>query len=137
MDDALIKYCQHGGMILSEVEEVVNELFGLQQQPDAIFATADKLTTNCLRLLKARGLIVPTDMGLLGFSNTDLTELLDPPLSIIKQPAFEMGEIATNLLLQLIESKRPVTAFETKVLPTELLIRGSTKKVKSKTREVA
>jgi LacI family transcriptional regulator len=131
-DDTLIKYCQHGGMIFSEVEEVVNELFGLKQKPDAIFATADKLTTNCLRLLKIKGLTVPGDIGLLGFSNTDLTELLDPPLSIIKQPAFEMGEVATNLLLQLIESKRPVTDFETRVLSTELLIRGSTRKMKMK-----
>jgi LacI family transcriptional regulator len=121
-------------MIFSEVEEVVNELFELKQKPDAIFATADKLTTNCLRLLKAKGLLVPADMGLLGFSNTDLTELLDPPLSIIKQPAFEMGEVATNLLLQLIESKRPVTDFETRVLSTELLIRGSTRVIKKKTK---
>lgn len=132
VDESLIKYCQHGGMIFSEVEEVVNELFDLKQKPDAIFATADKLTTNCLRLLKIKNLTVPGDIGLLGFSNTDLTELLDPPLSIIKQPAFEMGEIATNLLLQLIESKRPVTEFATKVMPTELLIRGSTKSVKKR-----
>ena len=132
IEDSLIKFCQHGGMIVSEVEEVVNELLKLEQKPDAIFASADKLTTNCLRILKANGFSVPGDMGLIGFSNTDLTELLDPPLSIIKQPAFEMGEVATNLLLQLIESKRPVTDFETKVLPTELLIRGSTKKVKEK-----
>ena len=136
VDDSLIKYCLHGGMIFSEVEEVVNELFELPQTPDVIFATADKLTTNCLRLLKAKGLTVPEDIGLLGFSNTDLTELLDPPLSIIKQPAFEMGEVATNLLLQLIESKRPVTEFETKVLSTELLIRGSTKKIKNKAKEM-
>jgi LacI family transcriptional regulator len=74
---------------------------------------------------------------LIGFSNSDLTELLDPPLSIIKQPAFEMGEIATNLLLQLIESKRPVTDFETRVLTTELLIRDSTKKQKQKAKEIA
>lgn len=132
IEDSLIKFCQHGGMIVSEVEEVVNELLKLEQKPDAIFASADKLTTNCLRILKANSFSVPGDMGLIGFSNTDLTELLDPPLSIIKQPAFEMGEVATNLLLQLIESKRPVTDFETKVLATELLIRGSTKKVKEK-----
>lgn len=132
IDDSLIKYCQHGGMIVSEVEEVVNELLKLELKPDAIFASADKLTTNCLRILKANSISVPGDMGLIGFSNTDLTELLDPPLSIIKQPAFEMGEVATNLLLQLIESKRPVTDFETRVLATELLIRGSTKKVKEK-----
>jgi DNA-binding LacI/PurR family transcriptional regulator len=134
IDDSVIKYCRHGGMIVSEVEDVVNELFQLKQKPDAIFASADKLTTNCLRILKAKGISVPDDVGLVGFSNTDLTELLDPPLSIIKQPAFEMGEVAMTLLLQLIESKRPVTDFETRVLSTELLIRGSTKQ-KLKTKE--
>ncbi|MGB3153358.1 MAG: LacI family DNA-binding transcriptional regulator [Chitinophagaceae bacterium] len=132
VDDSLIKYCQHGGMIVTEVEEVVKELFELHQKPDAIFASADKLTTGCLRIIRTMGLKVPNDIGLIGFSNTDLTELLDPPLSVIKQPAFEMGEVAMNLLLQLIESKRPVTDFETKVLSTELLIRGSTKMKKEK-----
>jgi LacI family transcriptional regulator len=124
--EAMIKYCHHGGMILSEVEEGVNELLHADQKPDAIFATSDKLTTGCLRILKARKINVPKEMGLVGFSNTDLTELLDPPLTIIKQPAFEMGELATNLLLQLIESKRPVKDFETKTLATELIVRGST-----------
>lgn len=137
IDESLIRYCQHGGMILSEVEKAVNDLMELTQPPDAIFASADKLTTGCLRMLKARKINVPGDMGLIGFSNTDLTELLEPPLSVIKQPAFEMGEFATNLLLQLIESKRPVTDFETKVFSTELLLRGSTKKVNSKTKVIA
>jgi DNA-binding LacI/PurR family transcriptional regulator len=123
LDESLIKYCYHGGMLLSEVEDAVNELLPLQ--PDAILATSDKLTTGCLRILKARKIDVPGEMGLVGFSNTDLTELLDPPLTIIKQPAFEMGEVATTLLLQMIESKRPVTEFETKTLTTELVIRGS------------
>jgi LacI family transcriptional regulator len=124
-------------MIVSEVEEVVKELFKLKQKPDAIFASADKLTTGCLRILRTMGMKVPDDIGLIGFSNTDLTELLDPPLSIIKQPAFEMGEVAMNLLLQLIESKRPVTDFVTKVLSTELLIRRSTKIQNEKTSVLA
>ena len=137
INEGLIKYCQHGGMITEEVEDAVQELFKDGQKPDAIFASADKLTTGCLRILKAKGLSVPDDIGLIGFSNSELTELLDPPLSIIKQPAFEMGEIATSLLLQLIESKRPVTDFETRVLSTELLIRESTKKQKQKAKEIA
>jgi LacI family transcriptional regulator len=130
-DDKLVKYCQHGGMIVSEVEKAVDELLNLKQKPDAIFALADKLTTNCLRILKVKGIDVPGNIGLLGFSNTDLTELLDPPLSVIRQPAFEMGEIATTLLLQLIESKRPVTEFETRMLTTDLLIRNSTRQLKN------
>jgi LacI family transcriptional regulator len=136
-EEGLIQYCQHGGMIVSEVEDAVKNLFKGRSKPDAIFATADKLTTGCLRILKAKGIKVPDDMGLIGFSNTDLTELIDPPLSVIKQPAFEMGEVATTLLLQLIESKRPVREYETRVLSTELLIRGSTKNHKTRPKEIA
>lgn len=128
VDDSLIKYCAHGGIILSEIEDAINELLKLKSKPDAIIALADRLTTGCLRILRSKGYKVPGDFGLIGFSNTDLTELLDPPLSVIRQPAFEMGALATNLLLQLIESKRPVTEFETKVMTTELLIRNSTLK---------
>ena len=48
-----------------------------------------------------------------------------------------MGELATELLLQLIESKRPVTEFETRVLTTELLVRDSTNRIRNKTKEIA
>ncbi len=132
INESLIKYCSHGGMMLSEVEEAVHALLKLKQPPDAILASADKLTTGCLRILKAKGIKVPGDIALVGFSNTDLTDMLDPSLSVIRQPAFEMGEVATRLLLQLVESKRPVTDFEIRVLSTELLIRGSTSKTKEK-----
>lgn len=126
VEESLIQFCRQGGMITSEVEEAVKNLLAEDEKPDAIFALSDKLTTGCLRFLKANGMKVPDDISLVGFSNTDLTELLDPPLSVIKQPAFEMGEVATSLLLHLIESKRPVTDFEIRVLSAELLIREST-----------
>jgi len=135
-DESLVKYCQHGGMIFSEVQKVVNELLEKPNPPDAFFTAADKLTTNCLRIFKAKGIVVPNDIGLMGFSNSDLAELIEPSLSVIRQPAFEMGEVATNLLIQLIESKRPVTDFETKVLSTEMLIRGSTKISKEKKQQM-
>lgn len=126
IDESLIKYCAHGGMILSEVEDGVNELLQLKQRPDAIFASADKLTTGALRILKSKNIAIPEEIALIGFSNIELAELIDPSLSVIKQPAFEMGEISTKLLLQLIESKRPVVDFETAVLSTEISIKKST-----------
>ncbi len=124
-DESLIRYCQHGGMVSAEMDQAMDELFALKNPPDAIFAAADKLTTGCLRALRTRGLSVPGDVALVGFSNSELTELLDPPLTVVKQPAFEMGEVATNLLLELIESKRPVTDFQTRVLSTDMIIRSS------------
>ncbi len=134
VDHNLIRYCEHGGMIQEEIEVAMNDLLNLPQQPDALFTSADKLTTGSLRILKAKGYNVPGDIALIGFSNTDLTELLNPSLSVISQPAFEMGETAIKFLLSLIESKRPVTDFETKILETKLIIRNSTAAKKKKTK---
>lgn len=124
-DEALVKHCTHGGMLEQEVEVAMDQLLSLPQKPDAILASADKLTTSCLRYLHKRGLKVPDDIALVGFSNSDLTELLNPPLTIVKQPAFEIGRTATEMLLQQIESKRPIKQYEHKVLPAELFIRES------------
>ncbi len=113
-------------MIFSEIEDAVNKLFTLKQKPDAIFTTSDKLTTGCLKTLARRGIKVPDDIALVGFSNTDIPELINPPLTLVRQPAEEMGRAATELLLQLVESKRPVKEFEKRVLTPDLQIRQST-----------
>lgn len=123
---SMIKYCLHGGMLLPEVEEAINQLLKTRPRPDAIFTSSDKLTTGCMRVLKAKGIRIPNDIAVVGFSNSDIIELLDPPLTVVRQPAFEMGQIATELLLQLIESKRPVKEFERKILATTLIVQQST-----------
>ncbi|TDO28791.1 LacI family DNA-binding transcriptional regulator [Sediminibacterium goheungense] len=130
-DPSLIKYCLHGGLVYEEVEQALDSLFKQKKKPDAIFAAADKLTTNCLRYFKAKGIRVPEDIAVIGFSNIDLTELLSPSLSVVRQPAFEMGQVATELLLNLIESKRPVKDFDTRMLQPDLFIRESTSRKNS------
>lgn len=64
-------------------------------------------------------------MGLIGFSNLDLTDLITPALSVVRQPAYEMGRQSVDLLIKMIESKRPVLDFEKRVLPAEVIIRES------------
>jgi DNA-binding LacI/PurR family transcriptional regulator len=123
--DGYIKHCFYGGMIFSEIEDAVNKLLTLDDKPDAIFTTSDKLTTGCLKTLKRRGLDVPGNIALAGFCNSDITELLNPSLTVVRQPAFEMGKASIELLLQLIESKRPVTQFEKRILTPELRIGDS------------
>ena len=118
---SLIKYCFHGGMLPEEVTVAVAELMKEKPRPDAIFTTSDKLTMGCMHALKKAAIAIPGDVALAGFSNSGLIELLHAPLTVVRQPAFEMGQVATTLLLQLIESKRPVKDFETRVLPTALL----------------
>ncbi len=49
-------------------------------------------------------------------------------MTVVRQPAFQIGQSATEMLIQMIESKRPVTDFETKILDTELILRESSMK---------
>ena len=64
-------------------------------------------------------------VALAGFSNTDIGELLSPPLTLIRQPAREMGEAAADLLLQIVNSKRPIKQFEKRMLTPQLQVRES------------
>jgi DNA-binding LacI/PurR family transcriptional regulator len=130
VDDTLIAYCPHGGMIYEEVEQVLTNFLQSNNRPDAVMACSDKITTNIMRYCKHEKIVIPSSMGLIGFSNLDLTELLSPSLSVVRQPAYEMGKRAAELLISMIESKRPVTDFERVVLPAELLQRESSAKRK-------
>ncbi|WP_431210660.1 substrate-binding domain-containing protein [Puia sp. P3] len=68
---------------------------------------------------------VPQQVALVGFTNSISADIFYPSLTAVTQPALEMGQAATDLLIQLIESKRPITQFQKKVLETELKIRDS------------
>jgi LacI family transcriptional regulator len=124
-DASQIEYCLHGGMNYQEVENALGTLLANNNKPSAVIASADKLTTNCLRYFKSKGLEVPNDIAMIGFSNLDLTDLLSPSLSVIRQPAYEIGQVAIELLIKQIENKRPTTEFEKIILPPQMIIRES------------
>jgi LacI family transcriptional regulator len=126
-NEALVKYCNHGGMIVEEVDDALNHLFKSKTKPDAIFAGGDRLTITCFGILK-RMKQRKYEVGFTGFTNTQVGDLFSPSLTVIRQPAFEIGQAATELLFQIIESKRPITDFETRKLDTNLIIRESSLK---------
>ncbi|MCH7401889.1 LacI family DNA-binding transcriptional regulator [Belliella kenyensis] len=97
--------------------------------PDGIFASNDIAAAGAMVALKELGYQIPSDIGIVGFSNWQFCSMIDPPLSTIAQPGFKMGEIATTLLLSCISNKNNSDAKgETVVLDTELLIRQSSVK---------
>jgi LacI family transcriptional regulator len=126
--ESLVKNCNNGGMIAAEIEDAVTSLFKGEKKPDAIFTASDRITTVCFSAL--RRLKLRKDLGFAGFSNTTVGELFNPPMTVVQQPAFEIGQTAAEMLIQMIESKRPIVDFETKILNTRLIIReSSTRKV--------
>lgn len=126
-----IKFCMHGGKEEIEVAEAVEQLLSLDPIPDAIITASDRLTIKTFSILKSKGIEIPKKIALGGFSNFSSPELFSPSLTTVVQPAFEIGRKAIELLLDLIESKRPTNKFNTIVLPTELKIRESSIKINS------
>lgn len=127
-DESLIKYCKYGGLHEEEMDQAVESLLTQPNKPDAIVAASDKLSTGCLAALAKKKVRVPEDIGLVGFTNSLLTDIFHPALTSVRQPAFEMGQVAMEMLIQIIESKHPITKFETRVLNTELTVRSSSLK---------
>ena len=125
LNSAYIKYCPFGGMINEELENAIKELLALPEKPDAIFVAGDRLSIGCLSVFKNLQIKVPEEMAIAGFSNSDVLDLFNPSLTAVRQPAFEIGKLATQMLIKLIEAKYPVDEFEKQVLDTELFVRQS------------
>lgn len=97
--------------------------------PDAIFCFNDPTALGALRAIKEEGLKCPDDVALVGFSETELAQLIEPPLTSILQPTFEMGETAAHLILEQITQITP-PAPETVCLLAKMNIRKSSINVK-------
>ncbi len=128
IDENYIAYCFYCGLETGEIDEALDKILSLPEKPDAIISMNDKITSGCIKLLRKRGIKVLDDIALIGFFNSDLGEILNPSLSVIRQPGYEIGKAAMEMILHLIESKRPVTDFETRVMSPELIFRESSSK---------
>lgn len=126
VDPSNITYCHHGGSSQKEVDTAVQYFLSMKDKPDAIFVASDRLSIGCLTALKKFS-ENNYDPAIAGFSNSDVLDLFKSDFSSIRQPAFEMGRVATDLLIQLIESKYPVHEYQSVVLGTELIERIKSK----------
>ena len=86
--DQYIKYCMHGGMLAEEIEKAMDELLSQPEPPDALLAASDRLTMGCYSLIRKRGLKIPEQIAIAGFSNFTSAELFCPSLTSVRQPAF-------------------------------------------------
>jgi LacI family transcriptional regulator len=96
---------------------------------DGIFSSNDTAAISALQYLKGEGIKIPDDIVIVGFSNEPISSVIEPSLTTIDQPGFEMGKIAVNLLLNQINNKFGNIVAETIVLKPVLIKRNSSKKL--------
>ncbi|MBA2719293.1 MAG: LacI family DNA-binding transcriptional regulator [Chloroflexi bacterium] len=99
-------------------------LLELADPPTAIFSVNNLTTIGVLKALREAGVALPGRMSLVGFDDLPTAELLDPPLTVVQQPTYQMGAQAAELLVRRLED--PVAPVEKVLLAGTLVVRGST-----------
>ncbi|HEX8329805.1 MAG TPA: LacI family DNA-binding transcriptional regulator [Hymenobacter sp.] len=121
-EEGLIKSCD---MTVEGGAACMAELLTLPQPPDAVFAAGDSAILGALQLLKSRGIRVPQDIALAGFSNEALTQVAEPMLTSVDQRCEEMGQAAFRLFTDLVDAKNAPFSQRQVVLQPQLFIRAS------------
>lgn len=99
------------------------QLLNQEQQPDAILAASDSLALGAMNTIKEEGFSIPGDIALAGYNDIPAAALVSPGLTTVAVPVARMGELALEILQELMEGKKP--ARKTTTIPTELIIRRS------------
>ncbi|PWK78314.1 LacI family transcriptional regulator [Mucilaginibacter oryzae] len=97
----------------------------LSQKPDGLIASIEDLALPCYYACRDLGLKIPEDVKIISFSNLKTAGILNPSLTTITQPAFEMGRTAAGILFKILNRKE-VEPNQTLVLDSELVVREST-----------
>ncbi len=113
------------GFIMEDGQKAVEKLITTGKLPDAIFAVNDPCAIGAMRTLRKYGIKVPQEVGIVGFSETKMAALIDPPLTSVYQPTFEIGETAAKLLLNQIRMGTGLYIPQTIVLNGKLNVRES------------
>ena len=126
-DSSLVYICER--VDYEDGIAAAKKLLSDHEDVDGIFAITDLVAIGAISVLNERGVKVPDDMSIMGFSNWFISSAITPSLSTVDQPGYEMGKKAFKALHKEMKAKQDGTVFEpvTKVLKTEVIKRNSTK----------
>jgi DNA-binding LacI/PurR family transcriptional regulator len=110
---------------LDSGRRAAERLLGATPRPTAIFAQSDLLALGAISALRAHGLRVPDDVSIIGFDDIPVAQVFDPPLTTLRQPMREVGELAARLVAVTPTGARRGKATRRHVLRAPLVIRGS------------
>lgn len=106
--------------------KAAEQLVGEGVDFDAVFCGNDLIAISVIKFLKSKGRSIPEDTGVLGFDDIYMASVVEPGLTTVKQPNYEMGYKAVEMLIGILEKSAEEVEQKTIVLDTELIIRKST-----------
>ena len=115
------------GFLRMNGEEIVEKLIAENRLPEGFVCVNDPTAMGAIKTLKRNGYKIPEDVAVIGFTETPMADLIEPPLSSVVQPTHQIGKVAAELLLKQIESNT-FNIPETVVLSGRINVRDSSVK---------
>jgi LacI family transcriptional regulator len=119
------QYILRGELTQDGGYEMARRALQLPQRPTGIVAANNFITIGAMKALQEAGERVPDDIALVGFDDLPPAMVTFPFFTVASQPAYEMGRIATELLLKRLQSRGADDSHEEVVLPTQIIVRRS------------
>lgn len=104
--------------------EAAQQILQMDPMPDGIFVSNDTCAVHCMKTLIQAGISVPDDIAVVGFNNDPICRVIEPTLTTIDYPGYEMGEVAVRSLINCLSGLTD-TSVTRITLRSELIIRGS------------
>jgi len=101
------------------------QILKMNPLPDGVFVANDACAVSCMQALKKAGFAVPNDIAFVGFNNDPVSLVIEPNLSTVNYPGFEMGEAAAQNLINHLNGITNINTTNTIILRSELVIRES------------
>ena len=106
------------------------QILSMKKLPDGVFVANDNGAIGCMTALKQKGIKIPGDMAFAGFNNDPVSRVIEPNLTTINYPGYEMGEVAAKQLIGHLNGESTIQNTNTIILRSELIIRASSLKNK-------
>ena len=97
----------------------------MRPMPDAVFVANDTCAVGCMTALKHAGIRIPDDIAFVGFNNDPVSTVIEPNLTTVNYPGYEMGQIAARNLIDHLNGASSIHSTNTIILRSELMIRES------------
>lgn len=120
-------YFKEGSFTFESGYNMMNELFHEGNIPTAVFAANDVIALGAMKAIRENGLTIPDDISVIGFNDEETSAYIQPPLTTIHAPAYDMGQHGANLVF--VASNLSIRTPLKAKIPCELVVRESCRKV--------
>lgn len=116
----------HGDYSINSGFQGLYTFYKKDPPPTAIICANDLMAIGAMKAAKEFHLRIPEDLSIIGFDNIEVASFYSPPLTSVKVPSYDLGNLGAEKLVNLIKDKTP---YEVLTLPTELVIRKSVRRI--------